>query len=157
MVSRFVGPWAGMAVAVMAVFICLGTINAYVGAASRLAYSLARERAAPEVLARLHPTRRTPHIALFAVGGAAGLVLLLQAGGSVGLHFLLSLPNATFIGTYVMGSLAAVRLLKGDRWMQVLAWISLVMSCTLYAFLGWAALYAPLVGGAVWLYVRRRR
>lgn len=156
MVSRFLGPWAGMGIAVMALFICLGTINAYVGAASRVAYSLAREGAAPAVLAKLHPTRRTPHVALAAVGGAAGLVLALQAGGSVGLAFLLSLPNATFIGTYVMGSLAAVRLLRGDRWMQALAWISLVMSCTLYAFLGWAALYAPLVAGAVWLYVRRK-
>jgi amino acid efflux transporter len=156
MVTRFLGPWAGMIIAAMAVFICLGTINAYVGAASRLAYSLAREGAAPAVLATLHPVRRTPHLALLAVGGAAGLVLLLQAAGGVGLHFLLSLPNATFIGTYVMGSLAAVRLLKGDRGMQALAWISLVLSCTLYAFLGWAALYAPLVGGAVWFYVRRR-
>ncbi|MDF2630005.1 MAG: amino acid permease [Symbiobacteriaceae bacterium] len=156
MVSRFLGPWAGLAIAIMAVFICLGTINAYVGAASRLAFALAREGAAPAFLATLHPTRRTPHRALLAVGGAAGLVLLLQAGGGVGLDFLLSLPNATFIGTYVMGSLAAVRLLRGDRWMQALAWISLVMSCVLYAFLGWAALYTPLVGGAVWLYVRRR-
>jgi amino acid efflux transporter len=156
MVSRFLGPWAGVAVSVMAVFICLGTINAYLGAASRLAYSLAREGAAPAVLARLHPVRRTPHVALAAVGLAAGLVLLLQGVGGVGLDFLLTLPNATFIGTYVMGSLAAVRLLKGDRGMQVLAWISLVLSCTLYAFLGWAALYAPLVAGAVWLYVRRR-
>jgi amino acid efflux transporter len=157
MVSRFLGPWGGTAIAVMAVFICLGTINAYMGAAARVAYSLAREGAAPAVLGRLHPTRRTPHVALAAVGGAAGLVLALQSGGGVGLAFLLSLPNATFIGTYVMGSLAAIRLLRGDPWMQALAWISLVLSCTLYLFLGWAAFYAPLVGAVVWLYVRRRR
>ncbi len=156
MVTRYLGPWAGITIAAMAVFICLGTINAYVGAASRLAYSLAREGAAPAVLATLHPTRRTPHIALMAVGGAAAVVLLLQAGGGVGLRFLLSLPNSTFIGTYVMGSLAAIQLLRGDRGMQALAWISLVLSCTLYLFLGWAALYAPVVGGVVWLYVRRR-
>lgn len=156
MVSRFLGPGAGLVIAVAAIFICVGTINAYIGAAARLAYSLAREGAAPAVLGQLHPVRAIPHVALAAVGIAAGLVLALQGFGGVGLDFLLSLPNGTFIGTYVLGSLAAVRLLKDDRWLQILAWISLILSCVLYLFLGWAALYAPLVAGAVWFYMRRR-
>jgi amino acid efflux transporter len=154
--SRFVGPAGGAAVALMAVFCVLGTVNAYVGAASRLAYALAREGAAPAFLGRLNPVRRTPDAALLLLGAAAFLVLGAQAWGGVKLDFLLALPNATFIGTYVLGSLAATRLLRDDRGLWILAWTSLILSITVYAFLGWAALYAPLVGIPVWLLIRRR-
>lgn len=155
-VTRFVGPLGGMAVALAAMFICLGAINAYVGAASRLAYSLAREGVAPAALARLHPVRRTPDLALLALAVSFALVLGAQVFWDIHLEFLLGLPNATFIGTYALGSLAAVRLLKGDRGLQALAWISLALSLVVYVFLGWAALYAPLVGGLIWLYQKRR-
>lgn len=154
--SRYAGPAGGLAVALMAVFVCVGTINAYVGAASRLAYSLAREGVAPAALGRLDPVHRTPHVAIAALGACFALVLGTQALGGVGLGFLLTLPNATFVGTYVLGSLAAIRLLREDRGMLALAWISLILSLVIYAFLGWAAVYAPLVGGAVWLYLRSR-
>lgn len=155
-VTRFLGRAGGVPVAFTAVFICLGTINAYVGAASRLAYSLAREGVAPAALARLHPQRRTPAVALGALGVAMGIVLTTQAFGGVDLGALLSLPNATFIGTYVLGSLAAIRLLGGDSALRWLAAASLVISVVVYAFLGWAALYAPVVGLLVWMYVRRK-
>lgn len=153
--ARYIGPAGGVAVALAAVFICLGAINSYVGAAARVAYSLAREGTAPAWLARLHPVRRVPDAALLAVGAAAVLVLGAQAAGGVALGFLLGLPNATFIGTYVLGSLAAIRLLRDDRGLLALAWVSLILSVTVYVFLGWAALYAPLVGILVWLHVRR--
>ncbi|HEY3367982.1 MAG TPA: amino acid permease [Symbiobacteriaceae bacterium] len=155
-VVRYLGPAGGVIIALMAVFVCLGTISAYVGATSRLAYSLAREGVAPAALARLHPTRRTPTVALGTLGVTMLVVLALQGLGGVSLGFLLSLPNASFIGTYVLGSLAAVQLLKDDRAMWLLAWVSLALSVGVYLFLGWAALYAPLVAGLVWLYVRRR-
>lgn len=154
LVMRYLGPAGGVVIALMAVFVCLGAISAYVGAASRVAFSLAREGVAPAPLARLHPTRRTPHVALGALAVALAAVLVLQGVGGVSLGFLLSLPNAAFIGTYVLGSLAAIRLLKDDRAMWLLAWVSLFLSVLVYLFLGWAALYAPLVAGVVWLYVR---
>lgn len=156
-VSGIVGPVGGMAVAIMSVFICLGTINAYVGAASRLAYSLAQEGVAPAALGRLNPVRRTPDNALWALAAVFALVLALRTAGGVELDFLLALPNATFIGTYVLGSLAAIKLLPDDPWMRRLAWISLICSATVYAFLGWAAVYAPLVGLPAYFFARRRR
>lgn len=157
MVSRLVGPAGGMAVALTTVFICLGAINAYVGAASRLAFSLSREGVAPAALARLHPIRRTPHVAILSLGASFLLVLGAQVIGGVNLELLLALPNATFIGTYALGSLAAIRLLEQDPGMRLLAWISLALSVLVYAFLGWAVLYAPLVGGLIWFYLRRRQ
>jgi amino acid efflux transporter len=155
-VTRFMGPAGGLLVAVIAVFICVGTINAYVGAASRLAYSLAREGVAPAALGRLHPTRHTPYVAILALGGVQLLVLGAQSMGVVSQNFLLGLPNAAFIGTYVLGSLAAIRLLKDDLLMRLLAWISLLLSCGVYLFLGWGALYAPIVGLLVWFYLARQ-
>ena len=155
-VARFLGPVGGRAVALAAVFICMGAINTYVGAASRLAFSLAREGVAPTALNRLHPIRRSPHVALAALGVSFGLVLGAQMLGGVGLDFLLALPNAAFVGTYALGSLAAVRLLRDDPVMHTLAIISLLLSIAIFAFLGWAMLYALLVGGAIWLYLRAR-
>jgi amino acid efflux transporter len=155
-VTRFMGPGGGLLIAVTAVFICVGGINAYVGAASRLAYSLAREGVAPAALGRLHPTRHTPYVAILALGGVELLVLGAESMGVVGQSFLLGLPNAAFIGTYVLGSLAAIRLLKDDPLMRLLAWISLLLSCFVYLFLGWGALYAPIVGLLVWFYLARR-
>jgi amino acid efflux transporter len=153
-ISRYLGPAGGIVVAVVALFISLGTCNAYLGAVARLAYSLGREGVAPAVLGKLHPTRRTPAVAIGFVGAAALLVLGAQTLGGGNLRFLLSLPNSTFIGTYLLGSAAAIRLLSGR--LRVLGWISLVLSVFVYLFLGWAALYAPIVGVLVWLAVRKK-
>ena len=155
-VQRYLGPAGGVVIAFMAVFVGLGTVSAYLGAASRLAYSLAREGVAPASLALLHPVRRTPHVALGVLGVAVTAVLTIQGFGHVSLGFLLLLPNAAFIGTYVLGSLAALRLLKDDRLMWLLGWISLGLSVLVYFFLGWAALYAPVVAALVWVYMRGR-
>ncbi len=155
-VMRFAGPAGGVVIALMAIFICLGTINAYLGATSRLAYSLAREGAAPAPLARLHPLRRSPHVALGVLGVVLGVVVALEGSGRVSLEFLVLLPNAAFIGTYVLGSLAAVRLLRDDKALRLLAWVSLGLSLLLYAFLGWAALFAPAVAALAWVYAGSR-
>jgi amino acid efflux transporter len=152
-ISRYLGPAGGIVVAVVALFIALGVCNAYLGAAARLAYSLGREGVAPAILGRLHPVRRTPAVAIGFVGLIALAVLGVQTFGGADLRLLLALPNSTFIGTYLLGSAAAIRLLSGR--LRVLAWVSLLLSLLVYLFLGWAALYAPVVGLVVWFAVRR--
>jgi amino acid efflux transporter len=154
-VTRFLGPAGGLVVAGVALFIAVGVCNAYLGAAARLAYSLGREGVAPAVLGRLHPVRRTPAAAIGFVGVIALGVLAAQALGGADLRLLLALPNSTFMGTYLLGSAAAIRLLSGR--LRVLGWVSLVLSVFVYLFLGWAALYAPVVGILVWLAVGRKR
>jgi len=47
MIQLTPGPAGGWIVAVTALFICISSANAYVGAASRIAYSLAQEKVAP--------------------------------------------------------------------------------------------------------------
>lgn len=153
-ISRYLGPIGGIVVAVVAIFIALGVCNAYLGAAARLAYSLGREGVAPAALGKLHPVRRTPGAAIGFVGALALTVLAVQAFGGADLRLLLALPNSTFIGTYLLGSAAAIKLLTGR--LRVLAWVSLILSVFVYLFLGWAALYAPVVGLLVWLAVRKK-
>jgi amino acid transporter/nucleotide-binding universal stress UspA family protein len=43
----------------------MSAINATVYSSSRVSFAMGRDRALPEVFDRIHPTRRTPHIALF--------------------------------------------------------------------------------------------
>ncbi|WP_261376098.1 APC family permease [Brevibacillus brevis] len=56
MVQLSLGPIGGWIVAVTALFICIATANAYIGAASRIAYSLAQEKIAPRWFAASMPS-----------------------------------------------------------------------------------------------------
>ncbi len=53
----------------------MSALNATVLAASRVAFSMGRDRWLPESVSRIHPQKRTPHIAIY----ATGLILLVVA------------------------------------------------------------------------------
>ena len=94
------------ATAALAVLLTMGTMNAYVAAATRLAGALAREASAPAALAR--PGRA---LALFAAVGAA---LLAPLGADVvGLEGVIRATSAAFVAVYVTATAAGVRLLAG--------------------------------------------
>lgn len=157
MVQLSLGPVGGWVVAVTALFICIATMNAYVGAASRIAYSLAREKSAPRWFGKLHGTYRTP------VGGLLFLALCFVVVLSV-LYFhlielsrLIELPNATFFATYIGGCMAGVRLLRDSRVGRIASWTSLVVTVGLYPFLGWSALYPLVIAAALLLREKRKK
>ncbi|MGW1027691.1 APC family permease [Streptomyces sp. NPDC002577] len=58
--------------------------SASVNAAARSLYSLSREGVLPAFLGRVHPRHRTPHIALYLLGAASGILplLLIVSGGA---------------------------------------------------------------------------
>jgi amino acid efflux transporter len=157
MVQLSFGPVGGWAVAVTALFICVATVNAYIGAASRIAYALAREGNAPRWFGLLHATYRTP------VGGLAFLACCFVAVlgvlflGWIDLARLIELPNATFFATYIGGCFAGVRLLRDSRIGRAAAWTSLVVTVTLYPFLGWSALYPLVIAAALLLWEKRKK
>ncbi len=72
----------------------MSALNATVLASSRVAFSMGRDRWLPESVARIHPRRRTPHIAIY----TTGVILLLVAlafpievvGSAASLMFLLT-------------------------------------------------------------------
>ncbi|MGQ7280292.1 APC family permease [Brevibacillus thermoruber] len=157
MVQLSFGPVGGWAVAVTALFICVASVNAYIGAASRIAYALAREGSAPRWFGRLHATYRTP------VGGLAFLACCFAAVlgvlflGWVDLARLIELPNATFFATYIGGCIAGVRLLHDSRIGRAAAWTSLAVTVALYPFLGWSALYPLVIAAALLLWETRKK
>ncbi len=94
-VRQFAGP-AGYAVVVAAtVLATLSALSSNLLAASRVSFSMARDRTLPRALARLHPSRGTPVMAVFASALALAVILLMvpdlaSAGAAASLIFLVS-------------------------------------------------------------------
>ncbi|MFD0589510.1 APC family permease [Paenibacillus sp. GCM10027627] len=152
MVQLALGKAGGWIVAIAALFICFATHNAYFSAASRVAYTLAKDGAAPKMLGLLHRRYGTPVGGLLFVGGGSLLTLVLLYSKVVTLAQLIEWPNATFIAIYIAGCLAGVRLLKGHKFGRACAFISLGSTLCLYPFLGWSALYPPAIAVIVYLF-----
>ncbi|RNB90880.1 amino acid permease [Brevibacillus nitrificans] len=156
MIQLSLGPVGGWIVAITALFICIAAANAYVGAASRIAYSLAKEQVAPKWFGALHPKYGTPVGGLAFLALCFAIVLSVLYFGWIDLSRLIELPNASFIATYIGGCLAGVRLLRESRIGRIASWISLLFTVGLYPFLGWSALY-PLAIIALSLFWERRK
>jgi amino acid efflux transporter len=95
------------ATALLAVLLTMGSMNAYVAGATKLAGALAAEGAAPALLAR--PRRA---LALFALLAAALLVPL--AAGQLDVEGLIRACGASFVAVYVLSTAAGVRILGGS-------------------------------------------
>jgi amino acid efflux transporter len=107
--------------AALAVLLTMGTMNAYVAAATKLAGALAAEGSAPAALAR--PSRA---LALFA---AVGAVLLAPLGADLlSLEGLVRATSASFVAVYVTATAAGVRLLDGAaRWSAGVAFAAVLV------------------------------
>ncbi|WP_134687454.1 APC family permease [Brevibacillus migulae] len=156
MVQLTLGPVGGWIVAITALFICIAATNAYIGAASRIAYSLSHQGIAPKWFGILHRKYHTPIGGLAFLCACFAIVITVLSTKLISLAAIIELPNATFFATYIGGCLAGVRLLKGSRLGSTSAWISLIVTCALYPFLGWSALY-PFVVVIVLHLVEKRK
>jgi amino acid efflux transporter len=94
------------ATAALAVLLTMGTMNAYVAAAVKLAGALAAEGAAPARLARPRAA-----LAIFALV-AAGLLAALAAD-ALSVDGLIRATSASFVAVYVTATAAGTRLLTG--------------------------------------------
>lgn len=144
LIKKVFGYWGALIAGLTGVSICTATIIAYVGAASRLAYALARKGDAPRSMGILFKRYGTP------IGGLTFLalcflgVLSLYLSGAVSLTTLIQLPNATVILTYLGGCASGIRLLKGNVWGVGICWLSFISTVVVFPFVGWAVLY-PLI------------
>lgn len=144
-ISNLLGSGGALVAGFTGVFICTATIIAYVGAASRVAYSLASSGHAPKPLAHMSQKFGTPIGGILFLSGCFALVIALYAADIVQLTTLIQFPNATFILTYLGGCAAGVRLLKGNAWGVRISWLSLVMTAVIFPFVGWALLYPAVI------------
>lgn len=150
LIKHSFGSYGVIIAGIASLFICLAPAIAYIGAASRLAYSLAITGYAPTALTRLSVRYATP------VGGLAFLTLCfvcilgLYNTGLIPLTTLIQIPNATFILTYIGGCAAGIILLRESRLGLTVSGVSLVLSIAVFLFVSWAILYPVLITG-VWL------
>lgn len=155
-ISQALGSWGGLIAGLTGIFICTATVIAYAGAASRVAYALARQGSAPQWMSRLSSRYHTPIAAIGFLAICFTLVLGIYGSGLVSLTTLIQLPNATFILTYLGGCAAGIRLLKGSRTGVTISWISFVATAIVFPFAGWAVLY-PVVIVVLYGLVSRKR
>jgi amino acid efflux transporter len=94
------------ATAVLAVLLTMGSMNAYVAGATKLAGALASEGTAPAAFARPQRT-----VALFALLGAVLLAPL--AAGLLDVDALIRACSASFVAVYVISTAAGARILDG--------------------------------------------
>ena len=134
------------ATAALAVLLTMGTMNAYVAAAVKLAGALAREGSAPAALAR-------PGHAL-ALMAAAGAVLLVPLGADLlSVEGLVRATSASFVAVYVPATAAGVRLLDGPA--RAAAAVAFAAVIVVLAFSG-PYLVVPAVVAAAALLARPR-
>jgi amino acid efflux transporter len=140
------GPTGRTATAALAVLLTMGTMNAYVAAAIKLAGALAEEGSAPAALAR--PGRA---LALFAV--VAALLLAPLGADLLSLEGLVQACSAAFVAVYVTATAAGVRLLAGAA--RVSAGVALAAVVVVLAFFGPYLLVPALVAVAALFPYRR--
>jgi len=134
---------------VAALFICMAPAIAYIGAASRLACSLASNGFAPHFLARRSEKYHTPFGGLLVLSGCFAILLLVFSTRIVSLSTLIQIPSGTFIITYIGGCAAGIVLLKNSRFGVIISIISLILTSSIFLFVGWAVVY-PLVITIFW-------
>ncbi|BCG59428.1 APC family permease [Paenibacillus sp. URB8-2] len=145
MISRPLGQWGGLIAGLTGLFICTATIIAYAGAASRVAYSMARQGHAPRWMGRMSSRFHTPIGALAFLLLCFTTVMTLYGSGLVSLTTLITFPNATFILTYIGGCAAGIRLLKGNRFGVAISWISFAATAAVFPFTGMAIAYPCII------------
>ena len=128
------------ATAVLAVLLTMGSMNAYVAGAAKLAGALAAEGSAPAAFAR--PRRA---IALFALLGAVLLAPL--AAGLLDVEALIRACSASFVAVYVVATAAGVRILSGGA--RRSAAIAFVAVTIVFSFSGVILLVPAVIAAAV--------
>jgi amino acid efflux transporter len=124
-------------VALIAVLLTLGTVNAYLAGASRLGAALAKEGALPY---RAFGTVRRSLVLLAAGAIVAALV-------PIDPHILMLLVTGGITLVYVIGTAAAVKLLPG-RGEKLVAAFAFACVCVLLWLTGWPALLSLAVAAA---------
>src|SRR5213594_3503135 len=161
MMSGAFGSYGGMFVAILAVFVTFGTVNAYVAGMARVYYAAARDGVFPRTLAAVDRRTGVPHHALVFLIVLVLVSLLAFYLLDVDFVTAFLMASGAAVLTYVIGSIAGIRLLNERGMRRVLPWISLLVSVALLPFIGpLLAASAAIAGGgllASWVLSRRGR
>ena len=152
MIRRSLGFEAQQITAVLALIICMGTVNAFIASLGQLGYALGRDQGLPAWFYYLHqqtlaPTRVIWSVVLFAITGVIVTTILK-------VHFtqLLYIPNSLGMSVYMVSMIAALRLhQKGTKpWISSL--ISLIVLVSFVPLLRFHIIVPIAVSGMYFLY-----
>ncbi len=91
-ISQLIPSYGSILVTITVICASTSALNATIYSATRASYALGRDRMLPAVLSRLHPKRRTPHMALLCTGGlvivVATLLPTIDVASSASMMFL---------------------------------------------------------------------
>lgn len=148
-IKTYLGPNGAIIAGFAALFICLAPAIAYIGAASRLAYSLSVTGYAPKLLSNLSKKYNTPIGGLGFLTVCFTILLVIFSTRLISISTLIQIPNATFILTYLGGCAAGIILLKESRFGLTVSIISLIFTTMIFIFLNWTLVY-PLIITSLW-------
>jgi amino acid efflux transporter len=158
MFSRSLGVSSVVIILFLAITTCYGTLNAYSIGVSRLVYALARDRSLPAFLFKLNK-HAAPARALLTMSVGSAICLALDAFLHARLDQLFLVSGAGFTALYILGSGAAVKLLKnrGKGLNQVFPYISLIVSIIVFVFVREYALFPVSIAvlSLVWIFSKR--
>ncbi len=132
------------ATAVLAVALTMGTMNVYLGAAAKLAASMATEHALPRWLAG-DVNRSVPRRPLAVISPVVIVILAGLAAGVASTDDLVRATSALFIAVYVLALGSAARILDGP--VRAAAIVSLLATCILGVFSAWFLIVPAVVAG----------
>ena len=141
-------------VAVVAVFLTLGTMNAYFAGAAKLGAALGRDGALPAWLASGSKAGEVPRRSLAVVSGLSCLSVVSVVLCKVGASPLVLLTTGCFVTVYVLGTASALRLLPKGSNARKLALVALLAVLGLLAMTGWYLLWPLILAMGALLYMR---
>jgi len=133
------------ATAVLAVALTMGTMNVYMGGASKLAAALAQEGALPRWLGG-EATRSIPRRPLLVLALVGTVVLLALGAGFSNAADLVRATSACFVAVYLVSLASAVRILSGR--VRLCAVVSLGLVAVVAVFSG-VYLFVPVAAALV--------
>ena len=133
------------ATAVLAVALTMGTMNVYLGGASKLTASLAAEGSLPRWLAA-DAHRSVPRRPLLLIAAVGVTLLIALLAGISNTDDLIRATSACFIAVYVLAVYSATRILDGR--LRTVAWITLTLVVALAVFSTWY-LAIPVVAASI--------
>jgi amino acid efflux transporter len=136
LMSSVLGPAGGAAISALAVVIIFSTVNAYVAGMARVIYAAARDGSFPRALAKVDEKTGVPGRAVLALLAICMASLFIFYLLDFGLQSAFLATSGAAILTYVIGSAAGVRLLRGRGARRLLPWASLLVSLAILPFTG---------------------
>ncbi|HEU4964433.1 MAG TPA: amino acid permease [Bacilli bacterium] len=114
LMQQALGIGAGMATAIIACIVCLGTMNVFLASSSRLGYALARDQVLPSWFERISE-RGVPYRSVLFLFGTNLVTLAAAYLFGIPMDHLMLVPTTLGILVYIIATFACVKLLWHDR------------------------------------------